>query len=422
VSDRSLADKEISATLNPYDLCKVWLCDGRGKRWIDIVGLIQADSLSVAETDGRPQNEVRLTLAGLGEALEKYQVFWHPHIAGQSNLGGIGWLVRAKGNTPRGRVDEVLTQIFDAFLNDKYVFTLADGRPLYQVLSKNFQTITGGLSTLGLQAMGMEGALWATLKRYSDAPWCELFVDIQHERGVLSADVSLLSSTYAETVGLYLRPTPFSVAKWRSQAKEEGWGFEYEDSERLGGEQLVRDTNNIYNFFWCPEKAVYSSFDQLSMAYNQSGGKVPIYDEASIRKYGLRRLEQGTEYIESLTVSDEKGGALAADEKTRMQTAAAKKADLLVTRTRQLHQWFGYDQFYEGTIATRGRIGSSHDHGGRIGGVLTRKRDGRQFYITGIQQNWSFPGPHTTVFQVSRGHDPDKYLSWIREHCGEVDV
>ena len=423
VSLISLKGKNIATTLNLYDLGKVWMRDGSGKRWVDCIGFMQRVTPTVAESDGRPEKATQIEFVGLGEALIKYQIFWHNHIAGQNNLGGIGYLARAKGELPKGRPNEVLLGLYNAFFNDDYIFTLADGRKISDVIVQSFEQIPDSLAVIALSALGMEGPIWEALKRYSDAPWCELFLDLGHEKNNPSSGIDSPAYTwfqYGNQSMLYLRPTPFGFSDWRElAAKGSHWGFGYDDSERMGsGEQLGIDADDVYNFFWCPEKSIFSSFDQISTLSRQTGGKLPIYDADSIRRYGLRRLEQGTEYVQAMDTDDAATGSITATDRMRMTTNAASKAEIMIRRTKKLQQWFGYDSFFKGTITTRGRIGADYINGARIGGIIERKRDGMQFYITGISQNWTFPGPHTTSLTVSRGHYPAKYLEWANKHVG----
>jgi len=346
-----------------------------------------------------------------------------PH-ARQNNLGGVGWLARAKGRLPSGRPNEVVQNIYETFLNDNYIFTLADGRKINQAIQTKFADFPDSLAKTALKAMGMESALWQTLLRYTDAPWGELFLDMMHEYGnerhLPGIDPALLTPSgagFAERflkIGLYFRPTPFDFEAWDRLASEDSWGFGYEDSDRMGeGEQLDQNESRLYNFFWAPMKSVFTGFDQLSLAFNQSGGLLPIYDEESIKAHGLRRLECGTEYVEFVKNADQQQGTIAPDQAFRSMTKATTLNELLIKRTMQLWRWFGFaDRFYEGTISTRGRIGPSGKHGARIGSVVTRCRDGFQFYVTGISQQWQFPGPHMTTWQVVRGHNPREYRKW----------
>lgn len=425
-------DVPIERLLQSNDLCTVTMLDAAGRRHPDIIGQAKVVRPTVVERQGRPEDATLIQLQGLGSELLNYQIFWHPHIAGQNNLGGIGWLARAKGKLPSGRPDEVLRSIYETFLNDKYIYTLADGRKINQALRPHLAGFADSLAKTALKAMGMESALWATLQRYQDAPWGELFVDLEHELGVtrhIRAEggastgnvIAAEDASRLDRVGLYFRPTPFDFDAWDRLASQDAWGFSYEDADRMGeGEQLDRNEGRLYNFFWAPMKSVYSAFDQLSMAFNQSGGLLPIYDEESIKRHGLRRLEQGTEYVEMVSDADQKTGNLTPQQMFQAATKASKLNEHLVKRTLQLQQWFGYgDQFLEGALQTRGRIGPDSQHGARIGSVLTRKRDGYQFYVTGISQQWQFPGPHMTTWQVQRGHDPRAYRKWWQGKLAE---
>lgn len=427
VSDKRLRGRSILDTLGLYDLCRVRLRDRAGNLHTDVLGLV--GDITEHES-GSPDDSVEVPLLGLGEAIRAYQIFWHPHIAGQNNLGGIGFLARAGGKVPGGRPDQVIRQLLEAFLNDKYLFTLADGRKLSELFRLRFEEIRDSLAVLGLSALGAEGPLWDTLKRYSDAPWNELFVDL--ERSPQSTEptdtLGRLGQATArafdagrggfEKINLHLRPTPFDFDRWGKLASVgSGWSFDLDADDLMeGGSRLTKSTNGLANFFWCPYKGILSGFDQLSAVYETSNREIPIFDEDSIRRYGLRRLEQATEYAQYLTPEHVKGAPNTIAEQRMMKTKYPRRVDLLIRRTYQLYQWFGYPEgFLSGTIMTRPRIGPDPIHGGRIGGVLKRKRDGKEFYITGIRQSWSHPGPWVTTFQVSRGHDPKAYRKWWTE-------
>lgn len=410
---------EIDRTLDLYDLCEIKIRDGEGKEHTDVYGFITEIRPSVSESSGVPEKNTSMTITSLGQALVDYQVFWHPHIAGKNNLGGIGFLARSKGKVPGGRPDQVLRQLIDTFFNDDYIFTLRDGRKISQSFRLKFEEIKDSLATLGLSAMGAEGPLWSTLKRYSDAPWCELFVDTARpgDVGLEDRTAEVLAGAVGTQETVHLRRTPFRFKDWdRLAAPGSGWGFSFDDSERMGsGENLLRTIDGVSNFFWTPAKALMSGFDQLSTLYTQSGEVLPLYLESEIRSFGLRRLEQGTEYAQYFSDQHEKQGKTTPEERIRMSSQYPTINDLVFVRSIELMQWFGYPNFYRGSITLRGRIGTDHKHGARIGGILTRNRDGMQFYIDGIQQNWSFPGPHTTTLTVSRGHIPKDYRAWFSE-------
>lgn len=405
----SVRGRHIDETLDLYDMCRVRLCDGQGKYWTDILGLVHEIRVVESEQDGRPLQFVQIKLVGLGQVLVTYHVFWHNHVAGRSNLGGIGYRVRSGGDVPKGRPDQVLRSLYDAFFNDDYVFQLADGRKIVDVFLPAFEKIKESLSILGLSAMGMEGSLWNSLVRFADLPFNELYVEPDYP-----SEVDPLGVNKQDFARIILRPTPFDQKSWGNLVQGgTGHSFTYETSERMGGgENIARSVEGLGNFFWCSGKGILSNFDQLSALYNQSNGVLPIIDEDSVRKFSLRRHEETTEYIQDFKGIHESTGDLEPSEKTQMQTSQSRREQLLIRRSMQLALWFGYPDFRKGSITTRGRIGTSKEHGARIGSVLTRKSDGMEFYITGVEQSWSFPGPHTTTFALSRGHIPRDYAKW----------
>ena len=106
----------------------------------------------------------------------------------------------------------------------------------------------------------------------------------------------------------------------------------------------------------------------------QSGNRVPIAFEDSIRKFGLRVLECGTEYVQL-----EGRGAISPQDQREGNTTAQTEAELILRRTEQLARWFGYPKFFTGPLTTLGRIGVVEKQGKtRIGGVLRNARDKRE--------------------------------------------
>lgn len=415
ISNPSLVGKRYRDLLQSNDAVKTTLLGGDKRRHADVTGLVKSVMpVEMEQQSGEPEHSVEVRVEGVGGELANYQIFWHPHIAGRNNLGGTGFLARSKGKIPRGKPHEVLQALFDTFMNDDYVFRVG-GKTLREVLDFIPTEETGDLSlgNTALSALGNVGALWPLLKRYSDAPWNELFVDIQHERSEVRGDLnSGFKIGYSGKEALYFRPTPFGFDRWNTLASTRGWGFTVDDEERVDdGFQLHRDQSRIYNFFFAPCKGIYSAFDQLSILFNQSNGILPLYDGDSIRKHGYRNLTQETEYVQYITKQDELVGPT--DPSQRVTGLGKERLwKLLALRTLQLYQWYGYDNFWDGTFTVRGRIGPHSQHGIRVGSVITRNADGWQYYVTGVRQICPYPGVHTTQITVERGRDPQVYLKW----------
>jgi len=404
-----LRGRRFEDTIDFYDLVRIDWHDRQAlpKRWPVLVGFVIACEAQDGMQEALPSTEFVLTVRSLGEALVRYQIFWHPHIAAQNNLGGIGYLLRAKGKLPTGRPDQVIQTLFSAFLNGDYLFTLADGRKIYEAVTLSLEAIPDGAALTALSAMGMEGALWATLKRYADCPWNEFFMDVPLSE--LSLNPGHASTTREEVV---LRPTPWTFERWDRLATSDGWLFTFPLGERIGpGLSLRRSADSVYNFFWCTGKAEFSGFDQLSILYNRSGGKIPRYDADAAERYGLRRLEVSTEYVQFRTEDDATSGAISAAHRSTMNTGKNFLCELLENRTTFLHQTSGFDGFWEGSYTTVGRVGLDGGVGARIGGIA-RFSDGREGYITGVRHAWGVDALWMTTLTLTKVHKPSDWRGW----------
>lgn len=412
-----VSGKPIRDIISNNTLIKCRLADSNGDDWVDFIGSVLRTVEVEVEVGGAPEKRVEVHVEQIAKELMDYIIFWHPHIAAKNNLGGAGWLARKKGVLQSGRPDEVLDNLYKAFINDDYIMRLADGRKLSDVLTTNLEKITDSFAVTPLSALTNESPLWDLLDRYSDQPWNELFVSMQHEKALRESTETnrarFRPSQYADKVGVYLRPTPFDFKDWENLSNTWGWGFEFDESERMGpGINISREEGTVYNFFWTVPKGVYTSFDMLSTLYNQSGGQLPIYDAELIKKYGLRRMEKPTEYVQYVTKEHRDNGGLSPKERQEYSTKTNTLWKLLIKRTLQLYRWFAYEEFWSGSITLRGRVGGSKENGIRQGGILRRKSDGMEFYVTNVQQTYEYPGPHTTTIEVSRGHYPREYRKW----------
>lgn len=384
-----------------YDLCEVSMLDHNGRRWVDVVGLVVDCQTQITEQQGQPINRTTVQLVGLGEALKNYGVWWFdPSDPVRSNLGGMGFRQRTNGKIPKGRPDEILKEIYTTWLNDEYEFTLADGTPLSKALVLDFDEIKGSLSLVGNRVAAEQGDLWSTLYKYAETPWQELFLYPAQDYD--SKQVKVI---------LRYRPTPFDFQRWDQLKVTEGWGFDYVDEERFGNEQ-ISFSPEVYNFFWTTAKGYWSKAKQSKGAHVHANHRLPIIDGESVRRLGARRLENGTDYIQFLTKDDHLRGQLAADKKLAAKAQLDNLYKMLSLRSIQMHRWFGWDRFKQGAITTRGRIGETREHGSQIGSVLVRQRDRKEFYVTAIVQSWSHPGPWTTTWQVTRGHNVAEYREW----------
>ena len=387
-----------SKVVDKQDLVTVTMMDEGGRREVDFFGFLDDKPEQRGHSAGIPDDKTVLQCRGLGAALEDYSLFWHSHLKGHNNLGGIGFLARSKGRAPSGRPDQVVKQLFDTFINDRFLFALADGRKLNEAVSLQLKAATDGFAQVALSAMGTTSRLYETLLQYCDSPWNELFVEFDRQ-----------AQSGKKKAALVMRPTPFTFDRWQELASPgSGYRFDYDPQDLDGFERLQSPSSQVYNFFWCAGKALFGSFDQLSTVYEQTSGRAPIYLKDSIRKHGLRKLEQSTEYIQFVG----KSPALTPADQRNYNTRSLTVTDMIAYKTELLFQWFGFPDFLQGSIPLTGRVGRSQKGGIRLGSVLHRTSDGLQSYIIGYDQSWSMEGSWTTTVHTQRGHHPQEYREW----------
>lgn len=405
-----------SDVIKLYDLVRIEWPARDERSWYDGIYLVQRPVQGYAVGEDGPETQFTLSLLSVGEALMRYKIFWHPWLVSKNNFAGLGFLARSRGKVLTGRPDEMILALMRIFFVDEYIFRFADGQSLREKFAPIFDEIRDCLNVVGLNAMKAEGALWETLKRYSDAPWNEFFVDMPHE--LKGAKGIFPSLAYGKREAIYLRPTPFGTDQWSELYQTDGWGFEFDGSDAIDqGEQFGPDADSVANFMWASPKVMFSSFDMLQVIREQAGNQVPAIDAESVGRFGLRVMERDTEFVQ---FTSSNVGTFSPAQRRSAKTTANNEAELVARRTEQLARWFGYHDFWSGTLTTLGRIGANRKMGARVGGVIRNARDKREYYITGINQSWSMGAPWTTTLQLSRGHVPKRYAAWWKARKARI--
>lgn len=420
------AGKPFYEVIQPFDNVHVTAMSEDGIRYTDVYGV--AGKLTTNR--GANGDEITsLPVYSLGEPLINTLVFWHSAMAGRANLANIPWLRRAS-EPIAGTPPEVLKQIFEAWFNDSSGIVLTDGRRLDQALRLFFHQFNDALAVTPLNAMNMEGSVWEAMKAYANTPFAEFFADhlpTEGQVGTFLAGSGLVSdfnhTRSQPQMALYLRPTPFIPTRWDALAQSPGWNFSYNDNERLGGESITWwDTSDINSFFWCFGNHFQGRTDQLLKVFNDSGGKVPIVDNELLRRYGFRKFEKGTRYVEPVRQAENEGKL--SDEQKRNAKNKTDVWEQLALRNAELALMFGYEKMAGGSVPLRGRIGLSKYHGIRLGSVITRNHDGGkfQFYCDSYSQSWQIGSAWTTTVNLTRGVEPDKWRKWYADRLGDIGI
>lgn len=414
---------EYKDIIYPYDIIHVTMKDAEEREWTDIYGLCNKITTIYREQDGRPSHATQIEVVGLGDILAKYLVFWHASMRGRNNIGGIQFFQKAGQPIPGGP-HEVCKQVYEAWFNDELTMSLADGRRIDQAIKLVFSEFPDSLAVTPLNAMNMEGSVWDALKKYSDPPFGELHVQPYYPDSSSTPDLDRIESLGDRPlIGLYLRPTPFTSPRWTALAQTPGWSYGWDDEERVGSETIQSfDANEVYSWFWCAGAFWQGRFDQLQTVLNDSNGKIPILFKEHFQTYGFRKFEEDTIYVEALRESAHKEGTLTDEQRRRSTEGKTKTWEHIASKNIELALMFGYERMATGAVTLRGRIGIDKEHGIRVGSVITRKRDGWQFYVQQVSQRWSMGGLWTTSLQLTRGHDPKAWREWYRKKERELSL
>ena len=404
--------KPLNEVISLRDKIEIFFRDIKGQYMRDMVGVV-ADFPKFQQLlrGGAPDTTFRINGKTLTQGLVDYQIFYHNWLPTKSNIGGARAL--SEGIQFKGSPDEIILDLVNSFVDKgQYAYELPGGVKLLNELVVAESTSTtapqqgvtfspvGGIQhqkdlyTARTSILKQQGSLWSFLKMYSDPPWHELFSDMD-----VTNDIPTL----------YFRRTPFDFDDWKKLPI-----FTFEENELRDNFEVRVSDGNIRNFFFVHSALdVASSRNPNTTMYGLTKGEVPIYYNESIKRFGLRKMEVPTYYIQERKQEEEK---------------TQSKLDLNVNwrrtavKTIELFRWYGYNhEMAEGTIILRPRIGRGRGNptnGLQIGCKLRRLKDGMEFYIQGVTQEYrkTRQGPsHTTTANLVRGHYPDKYKKWWLE-------
>lgn len=414
--------EEYKNAIHPYDIVHVTFVAGDGKEWTDIYGLVKKITTMYRDQGGVPNHATQIEVVGLGDILARFLVFWHASMRGKA-FPSIQFMQKA-GQPISGGPHEVCAQLFHAWFNDGLELLLADNRLFDQVVKLMFSEFPDSFAVTPLKAMNLEGTLWQALKKYSDPPFGELHVQIYYPDNSTTPELDRIENLGDRPlVGLYLRPAPFTLGRWTALSQTPGWSFAWDDEERVGTEVIQEfDSDQIYSWFWCAGAFAQGRFDQLLKVFNDSGQKIPITFDENRRRYGFRKFEEDTIYVEALRQDAHQQSALTTEQKRKSKNGKTKVWEHLAQKNAELALMFGYERMASGSVTLRGRIGLHKEHGLRIGSVIKRNRDGHEFYVQAMTQNWSMGGLWTTSLQLVRGHDPKAWREWYQNTWAEIQL
>lgn len=420
-----LAGDEWMYRLTPNDLVVISMGYAGDKMDTVMVGFI--DSVTRNRAVGEGSASVVTTVSGrdMGKMLIKAMLRFYPEIQqadiekygltpSKFFLTEVGWVTlldyftgaQVLNGSPANVLDIMVRRILQKLYNVQWdVYDEAGKDPvkrtvgLGNIMRYTFaETSFFTLPTL-MSLTSFDGSVWNLMERACHKPFLELFVDTRSEEEtwndqgkpmVVNENIEELSNEAKANLEVDAYPSP-AVQFGEDKAKvllalrntpfdKDSWDKLYtHDLQAVDviSESLGFNDNEHYNLFWAGT-TVNPLIDDLKRV------SPPEINGTNIDRYGLSPLEIQIEGLQYDTKDADTG---------------LRKILLLTGNlSKKLKDWYQNNQtFWNGTMEVRGK-GSY-----KVGQRLIRKGIKRQFYIEGVNQNFSLYNGWTTTLTLTRG-------------------
>lgn len=236
------------------------------------------------------------------------------------------------------------------------------------ILFRAFDDVPGYKPTSAANLM--VGSLWEMIRIYANPVVNEVFTELRRVDGVMRP--SLFLRVYPFTKRSFSPPSGFgSVPKF-----EELEHVDITGADIIGSNIGVADHDRINLFF------LYGDVPALKNTTETALFSKPVVNKASVRRYGLNAYIVPTSFIAS---------------------AGTEQVPTLVAGWNTLLQhWFTENANLEsGTFTIIGN--NEVKVGKRLLVSDSKSHDGKEFYIEGYSDSWTYPGIWTQTVQVTRG-------------------
>lgn len=270
------------------------------------------------------------------------------------------------------------------------------GPSFFDVLDKQMQDVIGYKAYKNLS--DLQGFLWNLLKQNSNEPINELFVELIHDKNnVVKPTIVLRPYPYTTNAfdnpgNLGALPLITDIPRVRITDKE----IIFDD---VGNSDHVR-----FNFILLTSSSPEFINENL-IADVIGSNEVPVVDQQSINKYGLRLRTDTTEFA-----------AFNNGLKEKFDPILLKHMNFLLA-----HWWLGAHRLESGTLKIVGNL--DVEIGKTI--EITNKYDEKYlYYIEGYDHQWEYPKLWTTTLKLTRGQylDEKNNLKDTEEYRTETDL
>ena len=332
------------------DMIIIKMCRPPESKATVFFGLVDDVRKSTSYDSEKPTRTISVTGRGWGKAMVRFEVGTVTELNAVGNA--LGFMSESM-DTFAGCPPATVTQgIINFFIGKGCNYSFANGKSYTDYYTGSFKIGNGNEKLADATSfLSYQGSLWNLLKEVANAPFNEMYWEVVNEKPTL-----------------IFRPTPFNETDWCNLKRitirdldvvSEDLGvsdIETYTIFKVNTEEFVGDTTNIY---------------------------LPVWHKPYYTKYGLSRLEVSTKYLEMNDSND----------------AYSKMLDLA--------NWNIMNNAMEnGSIVVKG----SNQY--KVGERVVLESTGIEYYVEGVQHNYTFFQGWTTVLSLTRGVSPDRrYIS-----------
>lgn len=433
----------------------IFACDGQLiYTWLGLVDSIKESV--VRKPDGAREETYTITGQDLGKILDRTDIFINLF----EKSGGVKPYVGIFNAATRrldGNPADFIHFLLDTWVHNQEVSdqpwvapkSLTGNRIPFSAMLRRFliQDMNGGNGRLVdptlLHPATSGTSLWSMLEQYSNPLLNEIWIDLVPPKTVVSATggglLAQVDNVTSQVGGdpiqgqgralddglsggagkfvrlppaLTLRERPFPTSKGGHSRWDSLRTHRIRLQDQGPGTELTKGgAANRYNY-WLLELISLggSSFDSqgfleastIDGARQGQPGDIPIVNQESIDKHGMRRWMGSTKFISILEYDNDEPRELG-------QPTVENIADLAANWLRKVHDWYAVAPFeLSGTITTT-RVFPEIRIGERV--LLDREAEPSiMFYVEGVAHSWQYPGAGQTVLTVTRGEYKDDNL------------
>lgn len=340
-------------SISSNDLVIIKMCRPPEKLKTTFIGLVDDCRRSFVYNQDKPKRVLSITGRGVCKAFVSFNIGIVSEVEVSENyLGYLGREVNIEGCATNDAIHKLITAYAGAYID----YTFSDKTTLLKRIQLKLAASPDYTLIDVSNLLNYQGSLWQLMKEIQNAPFNEMFWEIENEKPTLC-----------------LRSTPFSKDLWN------GLGTTEILDEEIINDSLGRSDLETYTLYSVSCSTMLSSTSATS-----AFGYVPLWYPPYFKKYGVRRLDAVSMYSMYAGSEDQD-----------------KANDRSMTCTRNLFNWnIKNNSMYNGTLVLRG----SNRH--KLGSRITLKSEGLELYVEGITQIFNVFESYQVQLDVTRGLPP----------------